>query len=76
VSTRLLTNFAKYGNPNDKEFDFEWKPVSAEKPSQHLAICENSAFKEELDIKYYDKLLPVLEAFYSTLSASNVYTDH
>jgi len=72
LTTTLWTNFVKFGDPNDKEFGFAWKPVSRENPEQHLAIRDNTIFKEKLDVGYYDKLLPVLEAFYATLSASKL----
>jgi hypothetical protein len=78
VTTRLWTNFVKYGdpnidlqNPNDK-FNFDWKPVNKENPAQHLTILTESVFKEKLDVDYVDKLLPVLDAFYSTLSAAPI----
>lgn len=72
ITTTLWTNFAKYGNPNSTEFDFEWDPVSQENPSRYLVIDEKCELKEKPDVCHLDKLLPVLDAFYATLSASNI----
>lgn len=76
ITTKMWTNFARYGNPNGdpkskfKEFEFDWKPVTSENAEQHLVIKDGPKFEEKLEATYFDKLLPVLEALYATLSAS------
>uniref|UniRef100_A0A914PRJ4 Carboxylesterase type B domain-containing protein n=1 Tax=Panagrolaimus davidi TaxID=227884 RepID=A0A914PRJ4_9BILA len=68
--TTLITNFAKYGNPNGNPilpetflYDFVWEPVTSEYPQRHLIISSKSVLNEEFGkpslVKfspYYQKL--------------------
>ncbi|KAH7731513.1 Protein Y71H2AM.13 [Aphelenchoides avenae] len=53
LTTRLWTNFAKYGNPNGDPDDhestipFEWLPATKEHPSRYLSIKMEPEMKEK-----------------------------
>jgi carboxylesterase type B len=69
TTTRLWTNFAKYGNPNgdpimaQREFDFNWEPVTSNEPERHLLVQNLPVLKERLDNKRIERLGPLFEHF-------------
>lgn len=68
-TTRMWTNFAKYGNPNGdpvmakRDFDFNWEPVTADQPERHLVIQKDAYTKERLDTRRVERLAPMFECF-------------
>ena len=54
----LLTNFAKFGNPNGQNDDFEsfqWLPISKEFPERFLIIKSNPEMKDSLEHERFVK---------------------
>ena len=66
--TTLLTNFAKYGNPNGDPtsplLDFVWDPVSAEFQQRHLIFSANPEQSDNLNSDTIKKFSP----YYQKLS--------
>lgn len=69
TTTRLWTNFAKYGNPNGdpqlakRDFDFNWEPTEVDQPEKHLVIQKDSYMKQQLDTRRVERLTPMFEYF-------------
>uniref|UniRef100_A0A7E4V3J6 Carboxylic ester hydrolase n=1 Tax=Panagrellus redivivus TaxID=6233 RepID=A0A7E4V3J6_PANRE len=60
LMTTMWTNFAKYGNPNGKENEGPWKPLTAEDPYKYFEIDLDSKFKDDVHYGRIKKLRELL----------------
>lgn len=61
IVVKMFTNFAKYGDPNGKDMNFQWEPVSFEFPEKHLIIRIDPVMRDKLDSTRIERLSSALD---------------